>query len=705
MIYLKFANYHVGLTRTRETVELHQAHILPRNDIQAVNGKMNDGCGRLSREMAMSIRDELGLVNLPSAYQGRIGGAKGLWLIDIAKDAMEGHWMEVYPSQTKWRRDTSIEATSVDDPAHRIFEVLDYSRPCKPATLNAQLIPLLESREIIRGVTRKAISNLLAKGMRFEVDELRVALKNPERLRIWVQSTYPSIREKIQTESVPYIGRFPQCTEEQINLLLDSGFQPNQLRYIQDGARKLLVKKLAILREKLHIAVPKSTNAFIGVDFGGYLKNDEVHLAFSRLFMDEHTGESISCLDGRDILVARAPAHLPSDVQRVKARFVPELMAIKDVALFSVKGESPLAGKLSGGDYDGDRCWICWDEDLVNNFENLSVPEKQNFIKEGYLTKDADTYADILSADSDPVTSFLRRSFVFNTQPNLLGECTNYKNEICRSGFPLESPETLRLCTLIGELVDGPKQGTALSREAWSRMKREIETARRERPRTYSSTEHIIAYLERVAKDAIDGVLTEFKDISDDCYSYDKDLCVIAQKFKETAHMSEQAKLILSKFKEDIHVILDKWFQRSAQKNLGKSVNGFQDYVRVCSSMWQDIKPAVLEPETGLVPDPWESNPYYSRWSLLKVSLTFQLYHGTRDFPWWMCGQQLCFLKAITTGRFNAVSKQMYGILKPDAAIVKHQHDMMSERGSGNVNDVDDQYMPEGINDDNDSFG
>jgi len=39
---------------------------------------------------------------------------------------------------------------------------------------------------------------------------------------------------------------------------------------------------------------------------------------------------------------------------------------IKDVALFSAKGDFPLVDRLSGDDYDGDRCWICWDEDIVN---------------------------------------------------------------------------------------------------------------------------------------------------------------------------------------------------------------------------------------------------------------------------------------------------------------------------------------------------
>lgn len=39
---------------------------------------------------------------------------------------------------------------------------------------------------------------------------------------------------------------------------------------------------------------------------------------------------------------------------QVKAVFKPELMHIVDVVVFPSTGNYPLAGKLQGGDYDGD---------------------------------------------------------------------------------------------------------------------------------------------------------------------------------------------------------------------------------------------------------------------------------------------------------------------------------------------------------------
>ncbi|KAK4243402.1 RNA dependent RNA polymerase-domain-containing protein, partial [Corynascus novoguineensis] len=103
-------------------------------------------------------------------------------------------------------------------------------------------------------------------------------------------------------------------------------------------------------------------------NFQTLLEPDEVHICLSKLFgVDRY-----SDLDGH-VLVARNPAHLPSDIQRVKAVFKPGLRHLKDVIVFSIKGDVSLAHTLSGGDYDGDIAWVCWDSDTVGNFQNTET--------------------------------------------------------------------------------------------------------------------------------------------------------------------------------------------------------------------------------------------------------------------------------------------------------------------------------------------
>ena len=49
----------------------------------------------------------------------------------------------------------------------------------------------------------------------------------------------------------------------------------------------------------------------------GILEEDEVHIGFSSVFRDTKSGFNDSMLHDLDILVARLPAHLPSDIQKV----------------------------------------------------------------------------------------------------------------------------------------------------------------------------------------------------------------------------------------------------------------------------------------------------------------------------------------------------------------------------------------------------
>jgi hypothetical protein len=58
--------------------------------------------------------------------------------------------------------------------------------------------------------------------------------------------------------------------------------------------------------------------------------------------------------------------------------------------ILSTKGTRPEAGKMSGGDYDGDICWVCWNEQLVQLIEPLDgydatripVPKKSEFLEQ-----------------------------------------------------------------------------------------------------------------------------------------------------------------------------------------------------------------------------------------------------------------------------------------------------------------------------------
>ena len=101
------------------------------------------------------------------------------------------------------------------------------------------------------------------------------------------------------------------------------------------------------------------------------LEEGEIHFGFSNMFRDPVSGFNDTMLHDIDLLVARLPAHLPSDIQKVmlsgrqmiycpryallsnhysqvRAVFKPELRCYRDVIIFSSKGQESLASKLSG---------------------------------------------------------------------------------------------------------------------------------------------------------------------------------------------------------------------------------------------------------------------------------------------------------------------------------------------------------------------
>ena len=67
----------------------------------------------------------------------------------------------------------------------------------------------------------------------------------------------------------------------------------------------------------MKIGVGRSTMALMIADPLGILEVDEVHLGFSSCFHDEKSGFQDTMLHRIDVLVARNPAHLPSDIQKV----------------------------------------------------------------------------------------------------------------------------------------------------------------------------------------------------------------------------------------------------------------------------------------------------------------------------------------------------------------------------------------------------
>ena len=187
---------------------------------------MNDGCARISRSAARDITEALGLDTVPSAFQGRIGGAKGMWMVDALDESLpnsqreNGYWIEITDSQLKF------EGHPTDglfpDRERVTFEVQSYSKKLSTASLNYQLMPILEDR----GVPYEVFKRLLEEDLTAKVGELEVAMDSALALRKWNQDNNPIVEERLSNKGIDMVGGLPDSLAEKINWFVEVCAQP-----------------------------------------------------------------------------------------------------------------------------------------------------------------------------------------------------------------------------------------------------------------------------------------------------------------------------------------------------------------------------------------------------------------------------------------------------------------------------------------------
>ncbi|KAL2140389.1 hypothetical protein VTI28DRAFT_3845 [Corynascus sepedonium] len=709
--YLKlFSRIQLGLSKTSPTVTFEPGQIIhhPEDILSPIGKVMNDGIGRMSRSVARKIRDILGLSDIPSAVQGRMGSAKGMWLMDVT-DSGDTDWIETYPSQRKWDCDDI-------DSFHRTLEVRNVPSELKAASLNLQFLPVLEDRAKDKTAMRRVISNRLLKDIEKQLEDQKAALKRPLQFRQWVNENSNNRSERVKHGQVPFLGGLPADKSEILSFLMNSGFNPRSQKYLWDLAWDMQKQKCDTLISKLNIKIGRSAYIYMVVDFWGVLEENEVHLGFSSKFRDDLDDVSYTLLADCDILVARSPAHFVSDVQKVRAVFKPELHALKDVIVFSAKGEVPLADKLSGGDYDGDMAWVCWDPDIVENFKNAEVPVEPDL--SAYLGKEKTTFEELVHETGksgrrsrhEAVYKMINRSFQFAMQPNFLGICTSYKEKMCYHNNNVSNDAAVLLSSLVGKLVDQSKQGILFAAESWNQLRRDnfpsmmslndpaykgnrwVET---------DDPEHIIDYLKfSIAKPtSYRGLESFYKSMNSDKSSstgtsedaapdrWDPDLVSYYRHIKDLAQdESSLLKPLLDSLERAIHDVQSEW--KRIMSSRGGTLS-YPDKVKKVYAKWLEVdfasvnsassseidsKLAALLEQRYLADRGAGSTSY---WALLKASTAFQKYYkSSPKFVWQIAGYQLAFIKAqVSSGTGGGmpvlVAPLMYAGLAADGRFVK----------------------------------
>ncbi|EUC45506.1 hypothetical protein COCMIDRAFT_95359 [Bipolaris oryzae ATCC 44560] len=425
---------------------------------------MDDGCCVMSVGAAKKIWDlytkATGVTDpLPSAFQGRIGGAKGIWVISAEKFTKDPihlkPWIEINRSQWKF------EPPNDQSPHHRTFEVSNYSSTPSPSELHSSFIPILADR----GVSKEAISDLMSDSLEKERINLLDVLQDATKVHEWVYRNGANTKVR----ETPGRAGQPASLEEKVLNLLESGFDPLTFPYLAQNLESFIQNRHIFQEAKLRVPLQKSTFLYGVADPLGVLNPGEIQILFSWPFVDETTNETYSDLRDLEVLVARQPACRRSDIQKVRTVIHPQLSHLVDVAVFPSRGPFPLAGKLQGGDYDGDIFWICWEDTLVQPFSNAPAPvQSPDPSLYGIETRTEKLKKIVDVRKPDKVDGFLKKAFEFRDHSSLLGQATILAERQAYRENCVHSGTLEKLYDVHDLLVDASKQGYILTQKNYN---------------------------------------------------------------------------------------------------------------------------------------------------------------------------------------------------------------------------------------------
>lgn len=329
-------------TTTRQVSGISVPKIVPVNDIERqTDGRswnFTDGVGKISLFIAQMIAHEQDLLDVPSCFQMRMGGCKGVLVVWPDVPPKEVH---IRPSQQKFLA------------PYNGLETIKVSR-FSQATLNKQLIPILNCL----GVEDDAFMELLKE----ELKEYQEALADSRKASAL-------LRERVDENQVTLVmaeivDTFMDCNEPFICTLLElwKCWTHQRLKH----KASISVKKSAFLYgcvDELGVLRGHS-KATEGKSFRDLSSLPQIFLQIPREGTDPNNTTNYRVLTGICI-VGRNPSLHPGDVRVVEAVDVPGLRHLKNVVVFPQKGDRDIPSMCSGGDLDGDDFFVIWDERLL----------------------------------------------------------------------------------------------------------------------------------------------------------------------------------------------------------------------------------------------------------------------------------------------------------------------------------------------------
>lgn len=664
---------------------------------------MNDGCARISLGACQLIWQRLGRSGpIPSAFQARINGAKGVWIRSGPMDSTFANdnevWIEISNSQRKFFPHDEDTPQSFDS-NRWTFEVVKYTQKLRSAALHLAFVPIL----LNRGVHLEDMQKLVVGALNNEKDDLLSAAKDPIKLRAWINQRYSCVEDYERMGGIRWQASLPFSLAEKIILLLESGFHPMRLSYLGQLTRWFAEKFFTKVKSSLSVRVGRSTNAIGIADPIGILKPGEVHLAFSENFVQEAWGESLPFLNNVEVIVARHPALRRSDVQKMRAVYKTELSHLLDVVVFPSRGCIPLASKLQGGDYDGDVFWICWDSALVHNFMNapaIALPAAETY----GIHVDERILQDIATTPRQFIDNFLAESFAFAYRSNLLGIVTLFHEKLAYAENSIYCPGVNMIADLHGYLIDATKSGYKFDEQDFESLKasspfirkknlstpayklginlgydakpevhrRRLMKLQSEPPKSYNPNHVVDRLFFTVVEPHLQTTLDILKqDIEEQANDWDEDLIFpyMQEHAEAEAEADDIVRAELRSLKQSLESIYQHWITNlrgdKADEPFPEDHNLRNTVLNDCYKMFTELQPQ--NPQHRIIAR-WTRERIGqgpSRWTLIKASALFMLFHAKQKFPFHLAGKELAYIKAQSKPGSRMLVEPVWAQMKP----------------------------------------
>ncbi|KAI0099828.1 RNA dependent RNA polymerase-domain-containing protein [Nemania sp. FL0031] len=387
-------------------------------DITRNNWCFTDGVGKISPQLAEYVAKPLRLTRkrVPSAFQFRLGGSKGLLVVwpDLTFNQVS-----LRPSQQKFRSKSTL------------LEIIQPSR-FSVATLNRQTITILSSL----GVPDSAFLEL----QRSQLIDYDKAMEDP------------ATAMRLLSRFVDQNGITTTVAQ-----MISDGFMRAREPFFMCILQVWRAWSLRLLREKARIVVENGAFVFGCVDetrtLRGYHELDpprsqehpQIFLQVPRPGAPPDDPNSYMVVTGLCV-VGRNPSLHPGDIRVVEAVDVPALHHLCDVVVFPANGDRDIPSMCSGGDLDGDDFFVIWEHTLIPPERN-HPPMIHEPMQPVELDRDVQP--------SDLISFFV--TYMKNDTLSTIAHCHLAQADRLEGGP--KNPLCIELAQLHSNAVDYPKSG------------------------------------------------------------------------------------------------------------------------------------------------------------------------------------------------------------------------------------------------------